>query len=270
MRTGCEAFQIFSRNPRAWTGKPLDPREAAAFRRAREDAGLTPLAVHLPYLPNLATEDTELRRKSVRLLSEELVRAGQLGADFLVAHPGHVARGASRDRAVRRVARSVVQAMAARDRGNKVTFLLENTSGQQGELGDSLPELAGIYQAVMSEAAQDIRVGICLDTAHAWGAGYDLARPSGQEEMLAEFDRLLGLKCLSLIHLNDSLVPLGSRRDRHGPMGLGQIGARGLARLVRHPALEHLAGLMETPRESEENDLVNMARVKRWRRYRKP
>ncbi|MBW1710014.1 MAG: TIM barrel protein [Deltaproteobacteria bacterium] len=115
-----------------------------------------------------------------------------------------------------------------------------------------------------------LRVGVCLDTAHAWGAGYDLARPRGQEEMLAEFDRVLGMENLSLIHFNDSLAALGSRRDRHSAIGQGQIGARGLARLVRHSALEHLAGLMETPRETEENDLANMARVKRWRRNRKP
>ncbi|MBW2092250.1 MAG: TIM barrel protein, partial [Deltaproteobacteria bacterium] len=136
VRTGCEAFQIFSRSPRAWAGKPLDPQEVTAFRRAREEADLTPLAVHLPYLPNLATGSPELREKSIRLLSEELARAEQLGADFLVAHPGHVTRGDSRETAVMKVAESVVQALTAQGDGGRVTFLLENTSGQQGELGD--------------------------------------------------------------------------------------------------------------------------------------
>jgi len=269
VRIGCEAMQIFSRSPRAWKGKPLDPQEVTAFRRAREEAGLAPLAIHLPYLPNLATHIPELLEKSIRVLSEEMIRADQLGADFLVAHPGHVAPGKSREKAVIRVGQSVAQALAELDENVKVTFLLENTSGQKGELGDSLPELARIHEAIKAEAERELHIGICLDTAHAWGAGYNLARPRGQEEMLAEFDRVLGLDRLALIHLNDSLVPLGSLRDRHGPIGLGQIGARGLARLVRHPALNHLAGLMETPRESEANDLINMKRVKRWRGYGK-
>ncbi|MBW1710015.1 MAG: TIM barrel protein [Deltaproteobacteria bacterium] len=122
--------------------EPLDPQEVIDFRKARKEAKLTPLAVHLPYLPNLATNSPELREKSVRLLSEELTRAERLGADFLVAHPGHVPKGESRESAIMRVAQSVVEVLSAQANDLNVTLLLENTSGQQAELGASLSELA--------------------------------------------------------------------------------------------------------------------------------
>lgn len=261
-RTGCEAAQIFSRNPRSWTGKPLVEKEAAAFRQARRAAGLTPLAVHLPYLPNLASMDQDLYQKSIRALNEEMLRAELLGADYVVFHPGHKAPAQSLDEALDRVAQGTIKALAALRAGVKVTLLLENTAGQRGEICARFQELAWIIEKI--EAA-GLKVGVCLDTAHAWGAGYDLARPRGQDKTLAQLDRVIGLHRLGLIHLNDSLVELGSHRDRHAPVGRGRIGARGLARLVRNPDLAPLAGIMETPRQTEADDLANMARAKRWR-----
>ncbi len=269
VRTGCEGFQIFSSNPRAWAAKPLNEEEVALFRQARKKAALRPLAVHLPYLPNLASLPSENYNKSVQVLTEQLIRADKLGADFLVAHPGYASQGQSKETAIQRIALAVVQAFNGIKAATKVTFLLETMSGQKRELGTSFEELARMIEAIENNGGQDLPIGVCLDTAHAWGAGYDLARPNGQEKTLAEFERLLGLDRLRLLHLNDSLVSVGSHRDRHGAVGLGRIGSRGLARLVRHPALDHLAGLMETPRMAEEEDLVNMARVKRWRRPRR-
>ncbi|MBW2622588.1 MAG: deoxyribonuclease IV [Deltaproteobacteria bacterium] len=270
VRTGCEGFQIFSSNPRAWAAKPLETETVALFRRAREKAGLFPLAVHLPYLPNLASLPSENYEKSVQVLTEQLIRADSLGAEFLVAHPGYASQGQSRETAVQRIALAVVKAFSNIKEPLYVTFLLENMSGQRGEMGADFEELARIIEAVENQGGRGIPIGVCLDTAHAWGAGYDLARPKGQDGTLEEFDRILGLGRLRLFHLNDSLVERGSRRDRHGAPGRGRIGSRGLARLVRHPDLDHLAGLMETPRMSEEEDLINMARVMSWRRYRRP
>ena len=269
VRTGCEGLQIFSSNPRAWAAKPLNEEEAALFRQARKKAALQPLAVHLPYLPNMASLPSEKYNKSVSVLTEQLIRADKLGADFLVAHPGHASQGQSKETAIQRIALAVVQAFNGLKDAAKVTFLLETMSGQRGEMGAGFEELARMIETIEKNGDQDLPVGICLDTAHSWGAGYDFAHPKGQDETLAEFKRLLGLDRLRLFHLNDSLVERGSHRDRHGAPGNGRIGSRGLARLVRHPALDHLAGLMETPRMTEEEDLVNMARVKRWRRYRK-
>ena len=145
------------------------------------------------------------------------------------------------------------------------TLLLETTSGQRGELGENFQELAYL----LNQAGPTLtpkRLGICLDTAHVWGAGYDLSSQAGLENTLSELDQTVGLGALHLIHLNDSLVDCGARRDRHSAVGQGRIGSRGLARLVRHRDLAHLAGIMETPRTSDADDLANMGRAKNWRR----
>jgi len=266
LRTGCEAAQIFSRNPRSWTAKPISAEAAADFHRARSAAGLAPLAVHLPYLPNLASPDEQLFHKSVKTLAEDLIRADLLGADCLVVHPGHLAQGQSLEEALERVALAAVTALEDAKVGSKVKILLENTAGQKGELGSSFEQLAGIIKNIELQAPSGPRIGVCLDTAHAWAAGYDLASSRGQARTLTELDRRIGPDRLALIHLNDSLAGLGQHLDRHAPVGRGRIGARGLARFVRLQALRHLAGIMETPRQTEADDLANMARVKRWRR----
>jgi len=266
LRTGCEAAQIFSRNPRSWIAKPLSNEEAAVFHQARSAAGLTPLAVHLPYLPNLASPDEQLFHKSVNTLAEDLIRADLLGADYLVVHPGHLAQEQSLEEALERVALAAVTALEDAEVGSKVKILLENTAGQKGELGRSFEQLAGMIKTIEIQGRSEPRIGVCLDTAHAWAAGYDLASARGQDRTLAELDRRLGLDRLALIHLNDSLAGLGQRLDRHAPVGRGRIGARGLARFVRLRDLNHLAGIMETPRQTEADDLANMSRVKRWRR----
>ena len=262
-RTGCECAQIFSRNPRSWTSKPLSTPEAREFDAARHEAGLEPLAVHLPYLPNLASPDEELYRKSRESLAEEMSRAHLLGADYVVAHPGHVAREQSRRQALDRVAEAIVPALEGFT--GSVALLLETTSGQRGELGETFEELAYVITRVTTVIPQ-ANLGLCLDTAHIWAAGYDLSTKAGLEKTLSELDRSAGLRALHLIHLNDSLVECGARRDRHSAVGKGRIGSRSLARLVRHPLLAHLAGVMETPRSSDADDLANMNRAKKWRR----
>jgi len=264
-RTGCEAAQVFSRSPRMWKAKPLDSGAAEAFRRARSEAGLAPLAVHLPYLPNLASADEVLYEKSIEVLAEEMFRAEALGADFVVAHPGHGSADEPVGRSLSRVARGVLRALQAPNRTGSVRLLLENTSGQRGELGIDFYQLAEIIEQIETSAFEGPPVGVCLDTAHAWAAGYDLARPNGQDETLAELDRVLGLDRLGMIHFNDSLAEKNGRRDRHAPVGRGRIGSRGLARWLRLPELDHLAFIMETPRATEADDLINMARAKRWR-----
>jgi deoxyribonuclease-4 len=263
LRTGCECAQIFSRNPRSWQSKPLAHADAREFDQARRRAGLEPLAVHLPYLPNLASLDEELYLKSWQSLAEEMSRADLLGADYVVAHPGHAARDQNRGPALDRVAQAIE--LALEKSPGTVTLLLETTSGQRGELGENFGELAYLIGRV-NQVPNRPPLGLCFDTAHIWAAGYDLSTSAGLEKTLAELDRTAGLSALHLIHLNDSLVECGARRDRHSAVGLGRIGARNLARLVRHPQLAHLAGVMETPRTSDADDLANMRRAKKWRR----
>ena len=266
-RTGCECLQIFSRNPRGWKTKPLLPETAAEFVQARSESGFYPLAVHLPYLPNLASPDENLWEKSIISLKEEIARAELIKAEFVVAHPGHGGPDRPLEEALERVAQAVVLGIEGHGPDGP-TLLLETTSGQRGEIGADFGELARIISLV--EAARpDYRPAVCLDTAHVWGAGYDLAGAGGLDRTLDLFDQALGLERLALIHLNDSLVGLGDRRDRHAPVGRGKIGARAMARLVRRPEFDHLAGIMETPKESEADDIANMSRVKRWRRSQK-
>jgi deoxyribonuclease-4 len=265
-RTGCECVQIFSRNPRGWKSKPLALETAAHFAQARSEAGFYPLAVHLPYLPNLASPDKVLWEKSVMSLKEEMLRADLLKAEFVVVHPGHYRSDRPLNEALERVAQAVLIGLEGYGPGGP-TLLLDTTSGQKGEIGADFSELARILTLVQ-EAGPDCRPAVCLDTAHLWGAGYDL-RGAGLERTLERFDRTLGLERLALIHLNDSLADLGERRDRHAPVGRGRIGARAMARLVRHPDLAHLAGIMETPKVSEADDIANMTRAKRWRRTQK-
>ncbi|MEW6266884.1 MAG: deoxyribonuclease IV [Thermodesulfobacteriota bacterium] len=263
LRTGCECGQIFSRNPRGWVAKPIGAGEAEDFRRQWRAAGFGDLAVHLPYLPNLAAEEDSLRRKSIQALTDELDRARLLGADYVVVHPGHARKDQARDKALNLVTAGLIQALSGLRADGGPRLLLETTSGQRGELGSLLSELAVLIRATESETKS--RLGVCLDTAHVFAAGYDLSRPKGQEDTLRELDRRLGLDRLNLIHLNDSLTGLGSHRDRHAPVGRGCLGARALARWIRHPLLHHLSAIMETPRQTEADDAANMARAKRWR-----
>lgn len=262
-RTKCECGQIFSRSPRSWQGRDISPEDAKAFRRAWSEAGLNPLAVHLPYLPNLATTQSELRSKSTKALMEDLDRAALLGAQYVVVHPGHRSEDQSLDQALEQVALGAVWALKQQKQSG-VRLLLETTAGQKGELGADFAELARMVRDIEAEAGEQT-VGICFDTAHVWGAGYDIAREAGLENTLAEFDNALGLDRIKLIHLNDSLSELGGRRDRHAAVGRGKIGANGMARFVRHPALAHLAAVMETPKKTEADDLENMLRVRSWR-----
>ena len=260
--SGCEAIQVFSGNPRGWTRKPLDEPSVKAFCLARERADLRPLAVHLPYLPNLAAPAGDLRDKSIATLADEMRRAGMLGADFVVAHPGRAGRDGDRKAAMELVARALVDALAGIAEGP--LLLLENTSGQAGELGESFEELAVMIRGAES-ALPGAALGVCLDTAHAFAAGYDQTDEATQDAMFAAFDRVLGRSRLRLIHLNDSLAACGQRRDRHAAAGLGKIGPQGMAALVRRPDLDHLAGIMESPKNSIDDDIANMKRVKRWR-----
>lgn len=265
MRTGCECVQTFSRNPRGWKIKPLDAEQCKEFHKARLGADLKPMAVHLPYLPNLASTDSELWEKSVLSLAEEIYRADILGADYIVAHPGRVKGDENPEEGMERVARGIHEALSRTGGNGKAMILLETTSGQGGELGRSFTELARMIKDIETSVRRRDLIGVCLDTAHIWAAGYDLAGPKKQDETLNQFDSVLGMKRLKLIHLNDSLSELGGRRDRHAAVGKGRIGARAMASFVRRPELSHLGAIMETPFVSEEDDLVNMNRAKKWR-----
>jgi len=253
---GCRTMQIFTRSPRAWTeGKAIDPIVAASFRTTLKQHDILPLVVHMPYLPNLAAADADLYERSVTSLLAEMMRAQFLGASFLVLHPGHDGDTAKQAGACR-VAEALDRACLAVP--GPLVLLLENTAGQGTEIGSQFRDLAAILARVNHQG----RIGVCLDTAHAWAAGYDLSTSAGVGRTLTTFQRCIGLDRLHVIHLNDAKAPLGSGVDRHDHIGQGLIGLDGLRHLINHRQLKDIPFIMETPKQDETDDWKNLQTVK--------
>jgi len=248
---GCETIQFFSRNPRGWKYSSLNKKEVETFRSSLLSSRLSPVFLHLPYLPNIASSKSKFYKRSVQSIATDLQRAEHLGAHYLIIHIGH-RMDASVDQAIEAVSQGIHQAFEKVK--NTVILLLENTAGQGTEVGDTFDQIKRIIEGVPDHE----RIGICLDTAHSFEAGYDLSTRDGIERTLENFDRTLGLRRLHLLHLNDSKTPLGSRKDRHWHIGEGYIGKDGFRYLVNHPLLNHLPGIMETPRKDTVEDLKNM------------
>ena len=220
---GCQALQIFVQNPRGWKWRPVAPAAIQDFSRARFQAGLGPLVVHLGYLPNLATADPALYALSTQRLSRELELARALKADYLVVHPGH---GPLQEASFALVARAL--ALAVSQVPPPPLVLLENTAGQGQELGWRFEHLSRII------TASGVPLGLCLDTAHAHGAGFDLSTPRGRPAV-GRPGPGAGTGRVKIVHLNDSRVPLNSRRDRHWHLGRGAIGLPGLRHFIVPP-----------------------------------
>ena len=237
---GCTAAQVFVKNAAQWRWRELEEEEVAAFRAAHAGSAVGPLVAHASYLINLCGTDPLILERSREALADELARCARLGVGGLVLHPGaHL--GAGEEAGVERVAASL-DAVLAELPGGPVRVLLENTAGQGSCLGHRLEHLAAIRDRV----AEPARVGICLDTCHAFAAGYALHEPAGYEEMFAEIEERIGLAALGCMHLNDSLRPFGSRRDRHAHIGEGEIGLGAFARLLHDPRLAAVPMIIET------------------------
>ncbi len=252
---GCETIQFFSRNPRGWKYGSLDKKDLKAFRTMIQSSSLFPLFLHLPYLPNLASPDSKYYQRSIRSMITDLKRAEEIGAQYLIVHIGHRMESPE-DRALEAVSQGINRAFE--EVGNAVVLLLENTAGQGTEIGYRFEQLRRIIDGVDHTE----RIGICLDTAHSFEAGYDLSEKDGVEQTLESFDKALGLERLVLLHLNDSKTPLGSRKDRHWHIGEGYIGKEGFRYLINHPAIRNLPGIMETPRKDTVEDLKNMRMIR--------
>jgi deoxyribonuclease IV len=248
---GCETIQFFSRNPRGWKYDPMDEKELKGFRVSIQSSGLFPIFLHLPYLPNIASLASKFYKQSIDSITTDLERANQLGAQYLIIHIGHRLES-SEDEAIEAVSRGINQALERVK--NSVILLLENTAGQGTEIGNTFEQIKKIIDGVHEKE----RMGVCLDTAHSFEAGYDLSKKEGIERTLQSFDQAIGLKRLHLLHLNDSKTPLGSRKDRHWHIGEGYIGVEGFRYLVNHPLLRYLPGIMETPRKDTVEDLKNI------------
>jgi deoxyribonuclease-4 len=244
---GCTAIQIFVKNGNQWRGKALADEEAAGFRAAHAASDVGHLMAHASYLINLASAEGEMREKSVAALADELVRCARLGVGGLVVHPGaHL--GCGEDEGVERVAAALDRVFAVADAANTAggevatRILLENTAGQGTCLGHRLEHLAEIR----AQMAARERVGVCLDTCHAFAAGYAIHEAAGYEDFVTEVAGLLGLDVLGCMHINDSVRPFASRRDRHAHIGEGEIGLDAFARLLTDPRLTSVPMVVET------------------------
>ncbi|MGH9901213.1 MAG: deoxyribonuclease IV [Pyrinomonadaceae bacterium] len=247
---GCDAVQIFSRNPRGWAARPLVPEEVERFRAVRAETKIAPVVIHANYLINLAAADSIVRGKSINSFREEVERGVTLGADYLVVHPGN-ARGSCEADGVRACAESLKAACEGIDFSG-FRILLENTAGQGeciGHLFEHLREIIG--------ACPELNLGVCLDTAHAFTAGYDIRDEDGLAATLESLERNVGTENVRAVHFNDSKVGYNSRVDRHWHIGLGHIGGAALRRIARHPRLAHAAFLLETPQDETGDDARN-------------
>jgi deoxyribonuclease-4 len=236
----CTAIQVFVKNANQWQGKALGDEEVAGFRSAHAASAVGPLIAHASYLINLCSTDPALLERSRHALADELTRCHRLGVHGLVLHPGaHV--GAGEEAGIAAVAASL-DAVFAKLPQVETRLLLENTAGQGSCLGYRLEHLARIRAAV----AAPQRVGVCVDTCHAFAAGYPLHEEAGYGEFWAEAEELLGFAAIGALHLNDSVKPFASRRDRHAHIGEGAIGLDLFARLLSDGRLRQVPMVLET------------------------
>ena len=238
---GCRAIQIFNQNPRAWKPREYSAEEVADFREAMDASDVDALLIHAVYLLNCASEDDEIREKSHASLTSSLQAGAALGAHAVILHPGSALKdGGEVGPALERAAAVVVEALAETE---ECPLHLEDTAGAGGTLGRSFEELARLIEL----AGGDKRLGVCLDSCHLLASGYDVRTAEALAGVLDEFDRIVGLDRLGSLHINDSMTPLGSNRDRHANLGDGEIGAKGCAAFLSEPRFEGLPCVLEGP-----------------------
>jgi len=257
---GASALQIFSDNPTSWRRRSGPPPDAEEFLSRLAELDIAPVAIHAAYLVNLAGPDDGLFERSVQVLRSELAVAPELGARYVNVHAGSH-RGSGTEAGVSRLVDGLERSLADGPAGSDAPMVvLENSSGGGATMASTIEGMAAVLDAAEAHGI-DGRLGVCLDTAHLWGAGYDISSAPGVESVLSEFDEQIGLSRLVMIHFNDSHSPLGSRHDRHAHIGEGRIGTAGMAHLLRHPDLDHVTFLLETPGMEQGYDQVNMARI---------
>jgi deoxyribonuclease IV len=238
---GCDAIQIFNQSPRMWRPTAYDEDDYAEFREAIAPTRIKAVMIHAVYLLNCASEDPNIRKKSLASLEQSLNVGAGIRAVGVVLHPGSAKTG-DVPKAIVRAGKVIKQAL---DRTEKCDLLLENTAGAGGTLGRSFEEL----QALIDASGGDRRLGLCLDSCHLFASGYDIRTPAGLSQTVDECKRLVGLDRLRGLHVNDSMTPLGSNRDRHAILGEGELGPAGCAAFLSEPRFDKLPCVIETGRD---------------------
>lgn len=252
---GCTTMQIFSRNPRGWTVKPLDQADIDEFKRLRDQYDIGPVYIHTNYLINLASSKPDLYQRSIEQFVIDLERTEHLGAEYLVTHLGS-ASGQDPGWMIDRVANALNMAMKLHT--PQPTILLENTAGEKGDVGYTFEQV----NDVISRLTNTDKIGICYDTCHGFAAGYDIRTKQGVDAIAAKIDSTVGLGRLKGMHLNDCLRDFDSHVDRHWHIGEGKIGEDGFKAILNHAAFKDIPKIMETPKETDEDDPRNMKKVR--------
>jgi deoxyribonuclease IV len=256
---GCEAIQVFNQSPRMWRPTTWKPDDVAAFRELMDGGPIKSVVIHAVYLINPATKDREMRKKSLASLTHSLRMGDAIDADGVVLHPGSRLKDPL-DGALTRVSKMVREALAESD-GCKL--LLEDTAGAGGTIGRTFAELYGI----VDRAGGDDRIGICLDSCHMLASGFDITDDDKLAAVIDECVDEFGLERLGCIHVNDSMTPLGSNRDRHAPLGDGELGAQGCSAFLSEPRFEGLPAFFEGPGvEGEAPGKVDIDRMRDLRK----
>lgn len=252
---GCSTVQLFSHNPRGWAIGRRDPLEITRFRTLKKEYDIRPVFIHTSYLINLASARKDLLKKSIAMIKTEMDIADEIDAEYVVLHTGS-ASGDQPDVARARAVEALKQ--VAKQGSWKARLLLENTAGERGDITSRLSEIACIIEQVQP----GLIAGICLDTCHAFSAGYDIANEHGIEGLAKEIGQYIAKEDLRLIHCNDSKKPMGSGVDRHEHIGEGTIGSAGLKKLLRHPFFLNIPLILETPKKFDEDDMRNLKTVR--------
>src|SRR4030042_1987038 len=250
---GCNTIQIFSHNPRGWAVKPVSEEEAVKFKYLRTRFDISPVYIHTSYLINMATKDKMLREKSISMLIIQMDRADIIGADYAVLHAGS-ASGDAEHVSRRRVTNALNEVA---DRGKwKAGLLIENTAGEKGDVSSNIKDLSEIITGVRSPLIG----GICIDTCHAFAAGYDIGHSKGIHNVSSEIKKYIGFENVKLIHLNASKGSVGSGGDRHEHIGIGKMGLKGLMQFMNCPPFKNIPLILETPKKVESDDGKNLMR----------
>ena len=241
LERAARSIQIFNQNPRQWKPREYSDQEVADFRAAMADSDIGALLIHAVYLLNPASEDADFRAKSLVSLTASLRAGAALGAQAVVLHPGSALKdGGAVAPALDRAGAVIAEALAE---SGDCPLHLEDTAGAGGTLGRSFEELAALIEL----AGGDERLRVCLDSCHLLASGYDVRTAESLAAVLDEFDRVVGLERLGSLHVNDSMTPLGSNRDRHANLGDGEIGREGIAAFLSEPRFEGMACVLEGP-----------------------
>ena len=255
-----ESIQIFNQSPRMWKGRVYGDEEATAFREALAASPVEAVVIHAIYLLNCASEDRDMRHKSLRSLTDSLRSGAAIGAAGVVLHPGSAKTGEVKG-AIKRASATIREALAESE---DCPLYLEDTAGAGGTLGRSFEELAALIEGAGGER----RLGVCLDSCHLFASGYDIRTRAGVDAVMADFEQHVGRERLGCLHLNDSMTPLGSNRDRHANVGEGELGSGGCAAFLAAPQFDGLPCVLETPGEGKGKGGPTKAEVSLARKLR--